>query len=873
MGGNKLGCGFCSRAGLPILLVRPGVADRQDSVPNLPENVSPPIAAQGNSKYTGRLLREGYLHVYDELINFWKDYYVTAEGYYYPLPGNGDVPPRLLSGEMTPCISHPEELAMASLITLPVMPPPMPNGVFWFGWSENKWTPAVKKMHEDPAVRQKMMLKFDMDAWLNSGQGERALPVSQLPSLVAEYSPGTGHAEINDYSSSYFQPSNLAAENIIQAAEKLKPGKGAILVLQDPVAILQEISSLLSYQTNRDLYCNEKYVWKLTLASTLTGLKESMTRQMARDMISKNDFISMNEKLGVKTASGLDLLPSPELAEQRYAHLDATLKNSVNEKWQTYARNYDEKLVDQFIQEFNKVVNQYDQQVVIPETEMYLTWLKSDIETNYFRYNFDVADIQSGFDYIQTVNYCIAGMQDKALVSRYFTAQLKMKVNDYNNILMRAMVLNQDKMSERIASLFQENGSLWSQPWNGISDAFKDTFGKMQEAAAGYLGVFFGIITGNISQIFHSAANNQVSYQLFCMLSASGQRAFIPVKRVGTEAEFIEDVVRVMARNANIAAGRTEDHLRTYVKWELQRLGIDGLPVAGNGERNYIAAIEIDEFNRLAALPEGQRIAYLSQSLRTQDDVDRLLFTRWQNRINQTFSSAKKSIPLALGAVSMALQTAALWVSMDFSHKPVTAAQQEARNRFWAGTVSLTGTTAGTIETAIVRFNRLGTAFPGSAAEKIAKWFGAAGRFLGAGGGAVAAYYDAIHFKEEWNNDRKGLAFAYGASAVSGLYLAFAPFISWKFIGDTLVIWGTRFGSSAMLSLGASMEVIGLTLGWVAVGIFLIAAFYISWKQTNELQQWLEKTMWGKTPEGLPPVKHPKMQIEMQSLKNIMQAD
>lgn len=209
MGGNKLGCGFCSRAGLPILLVRPGVADRQDSVPNLPENVSPPIAAQGNSKYTGRLLREGYLHVYDELINFWKDYYVTAEGYYYPLPGNGDVPPRLLSGEMTPCISHPEELAMASLITLPVMPPPMPNGVFWFGWSENKWTPAVKKMHEDPAVRQKMMLKFDMDAWLNSGQGERALPVSQLPSLVAEYSPGTGHAEINDYSSSYFQPSNL----------------------------------------------------------------------------------------------------------------------------------------------------------------------------------------------------------------------------------------------------------------------------------------------------------------------------------------------------------------------------------------------------------------------------------------------------------------------------------------------------------------------------------------------------------------------------------------------------------------------------------------------------------------------------------------
>ncbi|WP_139300380.1 T6SS effector BTH_I2691 family protein [Nissabacter archeti] len=870
---NKSGCGFCSREGLPILLVRPGVADQQDTVPDLPESVVPPVAAQGHSKYTGRLLREGYLHVYDEMINLWTEYYVTAKGYYYPLPGSGDVPPRLLSGEMTPCISQPEELAMASLITLPVMPPPMPNGVYWFGWSENKWTPAVKKMHQDPAVRQKMMQRFDMDAWINSGQGDGVLPVSQLPGIVAEYSRGTSHAEINDYSASYFQPAHLTAENVIQAAEKLKPGKGAILVLQDPIAMLQEISSLLSYQTNRDLYCNDKYLWKLTLASTLTGLKESMTRQMARDLISRSDFTSMNEKLGVKTATGLDLLPSPALADQRNAHLEATLKNSIDEKWQTYAKYYDEQQVAQFIQEFNEAVNQYDQQVVIPETEMYLAWLKSDIETNYFRYNFDVDDIQSGFDYTQTVGYCIAGMQDKALVSRYITAQLKMKANDYNNILMRALVLNQDKMSDRISALFQDNSSLWSQPWNGFSDAFKDTFDKMQEAAAGYLGAFFGIITGNISQILHTAANKQISYQLFCMLSASGQRAFIPVKRMGTEAEFIEDIVRVMARNAGVAAGRTEDNLRAYVKWEVRRLGIDGLDVSGSGERNYIAAIDIDEFNTLAALPENQRIARLSRSLRTQHDVDRLLFTRWQTHISETFSSVKKSIPLALGAVSMALQTAALWVSMDFSHKPMTTAQQEARNRFWAGTVSLTGTTAGTIETAIVRFNRLGAAFPGSAAEKIAKWFGVAGRFLGAGGGVVAAYYDVIHAKEEWNKNRKGLSFAYRASAVSGLYLAFAPFINWKWLGDTLVILGSRFGSSAMLSLGASMEVIGLTLGWAAVGIFLIAAFYISWKQTNELQQWLEKTMWGETPEGVPPVKHPTMQIEMQSLKDIMQAE
>ncbi|MGE2468065.1 hypothetical protein ACMFCN_08765 [Klebsiella michiganensis] len=53
--------------------------------------------------------------------------------------------------------------------------------------------------------------------------------------------------------------------------------------------------------------------------------------------------------------------------------------------------------------------------------------------------------------------------------------------------------------------------------------------------------------------------------------------------------------------------------------------------------------------------------------------------------------------------------------------------------------------------------------------------------------------------------------------------------------------------------------------------VLLIAAFYISWKQTNELQQWLEKTMWGVTPEGLPPEPHQTLQIEMQSLNDITQ--
>lgn len=870
MDGKTLGCGFCSRYGLPILPVRPGVMDSQDRLPHLPESFTPDIASREYSSYTGRLLREGYLHIYDEMIGRWQDYYVTDKGYYYPLPGSGEIPPGLRNGEMKPCFSKPQDLARASLITLPVMPPPMKNGVFWFGWSENKWTPAVRKMHEDPTVRRKVMQKFDMESWLNSGNGEAIITLYQLTDVVAEYSPMAAFAEIKYYSASGFQPKLNAGVQIINEAERLLPGKGAILVLQDPVAVLQELSSLLSYMINRDLYGNEKYMWKLALSSTLTGLKESMTRQMARDMIADTEFLSMSEKLGVKTYGGLDMLPSPELAKKRNEDLDSNLQRRVDEKWQSYASYYDERQQTQFAEEFNQELNRYDRQVVVPITEMYLAWFKSERLTNYFRYNFDAADIQSGFDYIQTVNYCVAGMQDKALASRYFTTQLQMKSNDYRNILMRALVLNQDEMSNHLMALFKEGGSLWAQPWYGIVDAFKNTFGKMQEAAAGYLGGLLGLLTGSISRILQLAANSRLSYQIFCMMAASSQRAFISLSLVGTEAEFVEHVVRVMGRNAGIAGGHAEDVLRMYTRWELRRLKIDGMPLTGTGERQFVVGIDLERFYQLVSLPENQRIYHLNESLRTEADVDRLLFPRWQNAISEGFSTARSGVPLALGVVSMALQTAALWVSMDFSNKPATASQQEARNRFWAGTLSLTGTTAGTIESAIIHFNRMNAAYPGSSAAKIAGWFAAAGRFLGAAGGLVTAYYDHAHMQEEWQSQRKGLSFAYGASAISGTYLAFAPFINWHWVGEILQVIGRYAGSRALVTIGINASVTGLTLGWIMAGVFLAATFYISWKQTNELQKWLEKTMWGRTPEGLPAEKHPTLQIEMQSLKDIM---
>ncbi|WP_336298773.1 T6SS effector BTH_I2691 family protein, partial [Providencia sp. PROV172] len=181
------GCNFCIRQGLPILLARPAIMSKQDILPVMPQSIHVPVEAQGETAYTLRLLRSGYLNIWDEIGNEWINYYITEGGFYYPLPPDGDVPDNVISGKIKPCIDQPEELAKASLVTLPVMPDGMKNGLFWFAWSEVKWTETIREQFEDKHHREQYMQPFDMDSWLKSQQADQSLPLEQLEYTVAEY--------------------------------------------------------------------------------------------------------------------------------------------------------------------------------------------------------------------------------------------------------------------------------------------------------------------------------------------------------------------------------------------------------------------------------------------------------------------------------------------------------------------------------------------------------------------------------------------------------------------------------------------------------------------------------------------------------------
>ncbi|HGN1279897.1 TPA: toxin VasX [Proteus mirabilis] len=87
---QRVGCRFCQRRGLPILPVRSAIMSQHDVLPVIPDSIQVPIPAQGETAYTLRIMRSGFLNIWDELGQSWINYFVTTRSFYYPLPENGN---------------------------------------------------------------------------------------------------------------------------------------------------------------------------------------------------------------------------------------------------------------------------------------------------------------------------------------------------------------------------------------------------------------------------------------------------------------------------------------------------------------------------------------------------------------------------------------------------------------------------------------------------------------------------------------------------------------------------------------------------------------------------------------------------------------
>ncbi|MTD29077.1 T6SS effector BTH_I2691 family protein [Erwinia sorbitola] len=853
---TQQGCKFCLRYGLPVLPARPAVMSEDDVLPPLPASVSPPLAAQGHTAWTARLLREGFLYIWAESGSRWINYYSTREGYYYPLPENGEVPADVASGKVKPCITRPEELANASLIALPVKPAGMKNGLFWFTWSEVEWTKAVRKKHEDAAYRSQYMQPFDMDAWIAGGQAEQTVAIAALSETVAEYSVRAARGKVKEWTQSPWK-SAIPQEGIYlqQAADTLYTGKGAIILLQDPVAVAQDISWLANYRLNKNFYENPLYERELALTAAVQGLKESICAQYERNIVFINQVEETNAKVGTIDVHGVLKPGSSVMSEILNKRNVQLLSQRVENKWDDeYGQYYDKAKEEAFTKQFNAALKSYDSAVIVPMMKMYMACMDSHILNNYFLHNFDTADPASGIFYAQSVTDCIDGCQDKLLVSRYFQLKIAGSCSDNSNIIARAAVFNNDLFAEKIYSTGRVSADINLLPWDKAADAFKDIFDQQKGAAQLVLEKYQNALSGAVYSLIEKAVNSRLVDALVSFAVVANKRVSV-ITLTAERKHFVSAVVRELAEIFGIGGRAGIDQIRHYVDIEIRHIEAMNIRMSGTQTTNFATLVDLDAADRLKAA-DAVNAPAMVKTLRSVEEVKANIFP---NTFRSKLAQLKGSTPSGIsGSVMNAIPLSGSVLSGAFQIFALTHAglpkefNVEPTSRFAGNILMAAGSVADSIERVLTDFKgirwraqirvTLGGRFERLMMRtlKFIKW-------LGGIAGIIGVVFDSYNFLDEFNKKNYDIAAAYFVSALGGGILFFAFMLKITLVPVLIII---------------------------AVVLMLGSALYLALNIKNDIQIWLMSCLWRKIPpgDGAIPEIWPTSAIELEELSTALES-
>ncbi|WP_211369381.1 T6SS effector BTH_I2691 family protein [Pseudoxanthomonas kalamensis] len=211
------GCEACQKIGLPLLLVRPGIADgnytsgKQSLLrPLFNQELPLPSLPSSVSGYVARALRPGFVMVFYETPHTpelkenhgWQAFKVHAGGYlipYYPvgMPSGQD-------GEGFSC----QRTASYATAMLLVIPDAKRAGKVWVGYSDHFWSSKVREQYAaDKQLRKQRMTRID--AKQAECRSSIELTADNVRNAIADYDPGR---PANAFDGNPFAPILLARE-------------------------------------------------------------------------------------------------------------------------------------------------------------------------------------------------------------------------------------------------------------------------------------------------------------------------------------------------------------------------------------------------------------------------------------------------------------------------------------------------------------------------------------------------------------------------------------------------------------------------------------------------------------------------------------
>ncbi len=802
---DKKKCEFCDKRGLPLLLVRDAVATTGGGAPDAAELFAP--LGSKAAYYTKRLLRSGYVYVYDEARKRLESYFVTNEGLYFKVMQTPGVAP-VVPAKPFNCPDEGDR-AVASCITIS---DPIHASIVWIGFSDVLWTDAVQRNHErDAALRSSHMRRIDVQARLHGGPLGDAKSIADVDKVVSEYTmePAQGRAAF-DWSPFAFDARKDRAQRLKEECHRLRAGKGFILTLADPAGIAQELAALMT--RNARIYLdNPKFKRELAVSSVIMQLENAVKGQAEIDEIAAAEQVA-NEQVANNPLGHWLSKSTRDRTEELRKVTPAESDLAATNAWKAYTDKYNEPARRAWQDNFDAGFKAFDAGFIAPLAAAHVAWMTSDWMAAMTASNFDPDSIDSGVALTALVNRMVAGTQDKKACFDLYGKWLEGSAMDRRNLLLRAMVCNQGALARTVNDAAKQSVDINGLPWDKVVEAHAKATERVVGGESDELGKLIASVAGPVTRLLLDAAKNRKVYESFVAMGMAAQHPVVAVDLVGGKKAFREALIRQMLKLSGTPIEPRK--IEKAVADEFKRLKVNGLSMEGTQSKRFLLMIDPAEVKGMPAGSKAQAQAqWLARTIRTPEQIDELNLDKWRTKVQ---GLGKAGLPFAFGALGLLTQYAALTSLRDEESKAMQNNKSESLRRIYAQGAQVAGVMADILGQGVGRLAVRVPSFAQGMTNVISKTLVGAGRVLGIGGSLVMAGFD---FWRAYQEAGEGNMAGFGAYFVSGV-----------------------LGASATVLLA-----IGLT-GWglVVVAALIVWSFIMTNLIDNKIQDWLERVHeWG----------------------------
>lgn len=382
-------CGFCQRTGYPILPLRYAVKPTfvrgsrlsLQSLPQMEKFAAHPL--KGN-RYTLRVLRKGYVHVYMGVKGHWQTYVVTEDGYLRLLKNPSD-PDAKLDRPLTDACKRDGHNIPASFINIPDR-----YKKVWIGFSDTPWRKDVRNAFEakpDRRMQQVDITLLAADPSKHAGGLELTEDGGAVHTFVEEYTkdgaeyksrqsykanivsaekPDSGMFQWQSIHGDFPRGGQLAAMGAHASSyHKKTKRKVAALALFDPVGMVQELNGHVAHFVKCRQEFGVSVMRPLIVSQSLVGLKKffeqaaaaNREQQETKDKKPDKQYEPDYEALPMSGTGGIPIYPMKQTTRAERAKRDA------DDAWKRIAARYDEGARVTFDQRYQSGMMQYEQQI------------------------------------------------------------------------------------------------------------------------------------------------------------------------------------------------------------------------------------------------------------------------------------------------------------------------------------------------------------------------------------------------------------------------------------------------------------------------------------------------------------------------------